>query len=187
MMANRVGCDFEAIRTAFPLASLDLCEGVAVRPLHADDLPALTAFMSNDPEMTWTRRPWNEDNVAYLLGLRLKHYETWGFGPYGVVIEGNLAGMAGIQVWDESDCTVEALVYLARRYWSRGLGRRMLQAILNRAFDDAKVSQVFAATRPENLAAAAIAEAVGFIRVGEGVHFGCPSIEWRATRPAPAS
>ena len=171
-------CDWEAIRNAFPLSPINLDQGISLRPLQLADLDALCLFMTGDPEMTWPRTSWARSNVEYLLEFRLKHYQNYGFGPYGVLLDGRLIGMAGVQVWEETTCSIELLVYLAKEVWLKGLGRKLLIWIIDAARSSGKIKEIYAATREDNNRAINLARRVGFQEFGKGIHFGHPAIKW---------
>src|SRR5439155_6819065 len=140
---------WERLRAAFPLTSLET-EGVILRPLEADDLERLTEILSGDPEMTWPRITWTVENARYLLGLRLQHYERYGFGVYGIEgPDGGLIGMGGPQVWRDGSSDIEVLAYVEKKQWSQGTASVVLKWTLVRAFEIAQIEHVFAATRPE--------------------------------------
>lgn len=172
------GCDWSPIARAFPLADLTLENGIVLRPLTAHDSAALAMILTGDPEMTWTRGVWKQENVDYLLSLRLKHYETYGFGPYAVMIGENLKGMIGVQVWDYQPCSVELLAYVARSEWSRGLATDLGRWVVARCRDLADLQVIYAATREENERSNKLAARLGFVRTGHGQHYGHPAVFW---------
>lgn len=172
-------CDWTAIRAAFPLTEVPLWSGVVLRPLEQSDCDALSEIMAGDPEMTWPRKAWTRENVDYLLGLRLKHYADYGFGPYAILRSGRLIGMAGAQVWDYAPCSIEVLAYVARSEWSRGLAVRVLNWTIERAATFGDVKSIYAATRPENVRAVRLARGLGFAEAGAGEHYGYPAMFWQ--------
>lgn len=168
-------CDWKPVQKAFPLEQIAFRAGIVLRPLEASDLDALCLFMTGDAEMTWPRKPWSRGNVEYLLSLRFKHYSDYGFGPYAIVKNGNVIGMAGAQVWEYAECGIEVLAYVARPYWSTGLAPRVLMWTLMRARHVAGLKYVYAAVRPENERAIRLTQRLGFEETSRGEHYGYPA------------
>jgi RimJ/RimL family protein N-acetyltransferase len=172
---------------AFPLSRLrsdDLAVGL--RPLRAEDAPALFKVMGQDPEMTWTRRRWTQANVDYLLSLRIQHYDAEGFGVYGVVdpADETIIGMAGLQFWDDTSEEVEVIAYVERRRWNGGIAKGVLRWMVDRTWRKCpSVTNIKAATRHDNKAAQALASSLGMQKTGEGDHYGAYSILWDLSRP----
>lgn len=171
-------CDWSSIIRAFPLQHVRLDEQLELRPLTLSDLDSLVDFMVGDAEMTWTQKSWRRENVEYLLSVRLSHYEEYGFGPYGVLIRGALKGMSGVQVWPYAECAIEQVAYIARSEWSKGLATRLLKWGIQQARDVAGVKVLYAATRKDNPRSIGITRKLGFRTIGEGEHFGYPSLFW---------
>lgn len=172
-------CDWSAVRKAFPLERIRINGRILLRPLKADDIDKLSEFLVGDPEMTWTHKAWTRENIKYILSLRLDHYASYGFGPYGVVLDGELRGMVGMQVWEFEECAIEQVAYIAKAEWSQGLATMLLRWGIRRARDVGQLKELYAATRADNQRSIGITERLGFVRIGEGKHFGYPAIYWR--------
>lgn len=166
------------LQGAFPLSKMGLSEEVTLRPLVLSDLDGMCSFLEGDAEMSWSRTPWTIENVSYLLAHRLRHYEDFGFGPYGVISEGGLVGMAGAQIWKEEESSVEVLVYLARDHWGRGLATELLTWSISRLKEFTNQEIVYASTRPENVRAVKMITNLGFEMIGRDTHFGHDAILW---------
>jgi RimJ/RimL family protein N-acetyltransferase len=152
---------------------------ITARPLAESDAADLLAVLGDDPEMTWTRRSWNADNVGYLLRLRLEHY-AYGFGVYALEDgDGTFLGMAGLQFWDDDSEDVEVIAYVRKDRWARGIARTALEWCLKVTFEECPaVTRIVAATRHDNVAAQTLAKRLGMTVTGEGEHYGAPSIYW---------
>lgn len=72
----------QQLQRVFPLIEISLNNSLKLRPLRLEDIDSLCLFLCDDPEMTWSRKVRNRENVNYLLELRLKHYKDFGFGIY---------------------------------------------------------------------------------------------------------
>ena len=170
----------EELKLAFPLSTIRVRNGLIVRPLVKSDLAELIAILAGDPEMSWSRSSWSRANVEYLLSHRLRHYDTHGFGPYAVILDGHLIGMAGAQVWEEGSEAVELLAYIAKSHWGRGLATELLGWSVMRLEHFTKQAHVFATTRPENARARSMVRRLGFQPMGKkSAHFGHEAITWR--------
>lgn len=169
----------EELKTAFPLHQIEVSQDISLRPLTLDDLDDLFGILGGDEGMTWTRRSWTRENVDFLLGLRLAHYEKYGFGVYAVLSYGKLIGMAGVQAWDHADNAVEYVAYVSRDNWNKGISTRVGRWVLERIKEKTSLNEVYAATRHENEGAKSVAQKLGFRKFGEREHFGFPSIQWR--------
>ncbi len=168
-------CNWDVIKKAFPLTEISINNRLSLRRLYQSDAGLLGNFMIGDPDMTWPRVSWTQDNVDYLLGLRLKHYEDYGFGVYGVLLDNELIGMAGIQVWEYEPCSVEVLVYIAKEHWYKGYAVKIMRWLLNRIKVDTDLHELYAAIRLENTAAIKIAKFFKFSKIGENIHYGYPA------------
>ena len=97
-----------------------------VRPASHADLPAITAILeANDEPVTWPgvqRAPY-VDHLLTRPGLRLVVGE----------LDGAVAGMAGSIEFGQPDHRFLTDLYVDPGRQSRGLGRRMLEAVLERA------------------------------------------------------
>ncbi len=179
---DRVAAELAA---AFPLRQIKFSNEILLRPLVKEDLSALTDIMAGDPAMTWTRNTWTQDNVSYLLRLRLTHYKDYRFGMYGVVdtLSGELIGMAGLQFWDDSSPDVEIITYIRRSDWNRGLATELSSWCCAHAFAECpSVERIVAATRHDNIAAQKVARRMAMSVTGEGEHYGARSIFWNVDR-----
>lgn len=152
---------------------------ITARPLNESDAAALLEVLGDDPEMTWTRRSWNADNVEYLLRLRLEHY-AYGFGVYALEDDdGTFLGMAGMQFWDDDSADVEVIAYVRKDRWAQGIARTALKWCVEVTFEECPaVTRIVAATRHDNVAAQTLAKRLGMTVTGEGEHYGAPSIYW---------
>ena len=119
--------DLDDLQIAFPLNTTSIRHGLSVRPLVQGDLNDLDVILTGDPEMSWSRKAWSRANVQFLLSHRQAHYEEYGFGPYGVILDGQLVGMAGAQIWDKGSRSVELLAYIAKSHWGEGLATELLR------------------------------------------------------------
>ena len=175
---TKVESPWSLYQNAFPLIRHHIAADLFLRPLVLSDLNQMCDFLCNNPEMTWTRSSWKRNNVEYLLNYRLEHYDKFGFGVYGIEKSGDLIGMAGAQVWDESDATVEIVAYLSQEYWGFGIANLTLNWTMSQLAAQ-HVQLVYAATAKGNSRSKRMIEALGFNISGHGKHFGKDAIFWK--------
>jgi L-amino acid N-acyltransferase YncA len=139
---------------------------LTIRPARADDLGAITeiyneavltsvATFDTEPKSLDDRRAWFAAH-----------------GPCHPVLvaerEGAVLGWASLSRWSERPAyaeTVEVSVYVAAPHRGRGVGRRLLEAVLDRG-RRAGLHAVIAQIAAENAVSIHLHEAFGFERVG---------------------
>src|SRR5215213_10013924 len=72
---------------------------LVLRPLRADDAPALHAAVYADPAVTWDGTTSSLDEARAALDAKLAHYDEHGFGMLAAVdrADGALLGFGGLQ------------------------------------------------------------------------------------------
>jgi ribosomal-protein-alanine N-acetyltransferase len=137
------------------------------------DGPKLHLVMGNDPEMTWDGTSRSLERTEASIKGRLKHYEDHGFGLWAVIekLSGEMIGQGGLQLLSGTE-EVELVVYVAKRYWNRGIGFEISVGALKYGFTEMDLSRIVSATLPRNRAAQRLAEKLGFRLVLEGNAYG---------------
>jgi RimJ/RimL family protein N-acetyltransferase len=170
-------------REHLSLSDTEVVHGFHLKALSRRDFEALHALNLQAPEMTWDRAPTTEARTGELLTFRLKTYSRWGFGIVGVwTPEDELVGQLGLQPFDNREDRVELVIYLAPRLWGSGHGSSLCSWLLERAFVNAELSEVWAAVRTDNAAAQSFMEKLRFARVDERLYFGHAALMYRVTR-----
>lgn len=147
--------------------------------LRSDDLPQLLHLFANDPEGGWAPGGWTDDDVRFVLQLRLEHYAKYGFGVYAIRNQSaGLMGMAGAQVWIEDEPSdVEVVAFIGREYWRRGLADTVLTYVISE-LAAADLPRVLATTRPDNVKSAGMLTKLGFSRSGRVHHWEVDAVLW---------
>jgi RimJ/RimL family protein N-acetyltransferase len=140
-----------------------------MRPLERGDGLGLFRVMGNDAAMTWDHSLRGEERIGRDLEGRLRHYREHGFGVYGVWLGAVLVGQCGLQVLQGNEAAIEAVVYVGREYWRRGIAAEACTGALRYGFEVRKFPEIYWVTRLENTAARALARELGFVRVREDV------------------
>lgn len=157
-------------------------DGVRLRPLAVDDLPAFLAYR-NDPEVarfqSWTRYT-EEEARAYLERCAAAtrdvpgQWRQWAIewtDPSGGAPV--LAGDCGMRL-DDDGRQAEIGFTLSRALQGRGIGAAAVRLLLEHAFGALGLHRVVAVTDARNAPAARLLERAGFRREGhliQNVHF----------------
>jgi phosphinothricin acetyltransferase len=147
------------------------------RELTAADWPAVEAIyaagIATGNATFETRTPsWDEFDASHLRQHRLV-----------AVLGSEVVGWAALSPTSVRSCyagVVEHSVYVAEHARGRGVGRRLLEALLERA-DDAGIWTVQTSIFPENEASLALHERVGFRVVGRRERIAQLNGVWRDT------
>jgi len=150
---------------------------VEIRELTAEDWPAVEAIYADGiatGDATFeTRTPsWQEFDAGRLAGHRLV-----------AVDDGRVVGWAALAPTSARECyagVVEHSVYVDRAHRGRGIGRRLLEALVARA-DAAGLWTIQTSVFPENAASVALHERLGFRVVGRRERIARRDGVWRDT------
>jgi [ribosomal protein S5]-alanine N-acetyltransferase len=134
-----------------------------LRPLTADDEPALFAVVGDEETMRWFPRPLTHAEVLEWIGKQQARYPS-GTGLLGVVLKetGELIGDCG-PVWHEVDGSQELEIgyHLRRDQWKRGFATEAARAVLDYSVHSLQKERCISLIRPENLPSRRVAERNG--------------------------
>ena len=103
--------------------------------------------------------------VQAWLETCLERYQTWGFGPYAVVRQGNqdVIGYCGLFFFPDLDGKAETEIgyRLARSTWGQGYATEAACAVRDYAFTTLGMKRLIAMIDPSNLASIREAEKIG--------------------------
>ena len=137
-----------------------------VRPLSMQDLPALTAVLSDPAVMEYSiRGVCDEAATRQFIAWCEACYAESGVGPWALEerATGELAGFCGINAEQVDGEEETSLGYrLARRYWHQGLATEAARAVAQYAFDEKGCEPLVAIIEPAHIASIRVAEKVGF-------------------------
>jgi len=150
---------------------------VEIRELRAEDWPAVEAIYADGiatGDATFeTRTPsWDEFDVGRLPGHRLVAVE-----------DGRVLGWAALSPTSARECyagVVEHSVYVDREHRGRGVGHRLMEALVAAA-DAAGMWTIQTSVFPENAASLALHERLGFRVVGRRERIARRDGVWRDT------
>lgn len=105
-----------------------------------------------------------EGTLKY-LGDIIKRYDTGEVNRYGIAIDGGLVG--GISVYVQTCGKAAEIGYwVGRDYWGEGIATRALKAVVDLLEDVEILEKVFLYIHGHNMASEAVANKVGFKKVG---------------------
>jgi phosphinothricin acetyltransferase len=138
----------------------------AVRCIYAEGIATRNATFEEEPPS------WKEFDAGRLADHR-----------FVAVEDGLVVGWVALSPISKRDCyagVVEHSVYVAERAQGRGIGRALMEALLESA-DAAGIWMIQASVFPENAATVALHEKVGFRLVGRRDRIAKLDDEWRDT------
>lgn len=141
-------------------------ERMFVRQLSLDDLPKLTAMLSDPDVMKHSvRGVCDETATRKFIEWCLSCYSSHGIGPWAFIDKNSseLIGVCGIGPERVAGVKEINLGYrLARRYWGKGYASESARAVLSHAFTDLSFESVVVIIDPEHTASLRVAEKAGF-------------------------
>lgn len=136
------------------------------RPLTRDDLPALTAILSDPLVMQYSLRGvCDEQATGQFIDWCLECYAERGTGPWALVEKssGELAGFCGVSPEQVGEVQELNLGYrLATRFWNRGLAVEAARGVLRWVFCQWPLASVVVIIEPAHGASLRVAQKAGF-------------------------
>ena len=156
-----------------------------LRPLTADDLPALIQFRADDEVSRYIggATMQSPEAVTRRLGFYLECHERYGYGMSAIIrkADGVMVGWGGLQPLEDSGET-EVGYGFARAFWGQGYATETAAACLRYGFEQAGLERIVAVAIPENTASRRVMEKLGmrFARVAR--HYGTDCVFYTITR-----
>jgi ribosomal-protein-alanine N-acetyltransferase len=157
---------------------------VGRRPEAGDALAY--ARILTDPrvdEEVWPEHLRTTDRAGEMLEDMIAHWERWGFGPWTVLLDGEVIGYDGLRhasVGGRPE--VELMWFLDAGHWGRGYATEMAREALRVAYEILELDEVVAQTVEGNRASRAVMEKLGLAYERDVVHAGLPHVLYRGTR-----
>jgi ribosomal-protein-alanine N-acetyltransferase len=141
-------------------------DGVALRPLRADDAPAFAAAFADDPELG-ALVGFEEDPDEAWFRDSLDREQRPGF-ELAVTAGGSdaLLGLVIVHHVEVDHGRAEIGFWLVREERGAGLGRRAVTLLVDWLFDHPWMRRLELTTTPANAGALALAQRLGFTREG---------------------
>lgn len=140
-----------------------------LRPMTAQDLPALKRTLQDPIAMTAYEHAFSDEECLQWLDKMLTRYRVDGFGLWAVTLRetGAWIGQCGITFQPWGDRTVHEVGYLFERaFWHHGYATEAAAACRDYAFNTLGVDEVFSIIRDSNLPSQKVAERCGMSRRG---------------------
>ena len=136
------------------------------RLLSRQDLPALTAILSDPKVMEYSLRGvCDEAATAAFIEWCQGCYATHGIGPWALEDKASheLVGFCGVSPEVVNGIEEANLGYrLARRFWNQGLATEAAKGVLDYVRAGGQVESVVVIIEPEHVASLKVAERAGF-------------------------
>ncbi|WP_460422907.1 GNAT family N-acetyltransferase [Pseudomonas sp. ZL2] len=137
-----------------------------VRELSRQDLPALTAILSDPEVMKFSLRGvCDEQMTGAFIDWCVQCYANYGMGQWALVdkASGELVGFCGVSPEQVAGVQEASLGYrLAMRYWRQGLASEAVKGVLEYVFSQQQQPAVIAIIESANVASLRVAQKAGF-------------------------
>jgi RimJ/RimL family protein N-acetyltransferase len=140
-----------------------------LRAPKPSDVDALFAIQRDADAMRFTFVSRAREDTARFLDSYAARFTEDGYAPWTAVLkaERRVVGWGGLsRDPDAPEWGPEVAYFFDRRYWGRGLATELVRAATSYAFDELALPEVFAFTRPANVASRAILRKAGFEVLG---------------------
>ena len=139
-------------------------ENLTLRPWEDEDAQCLYHFAKNPnvgPIAGWPPHESVEDSLNIIKTVFAKR-ET-----YAIVRDGVPIGCVGLLFHPDcnhywGDDSAELGYWVAEEYWNRGYATEASEALINHAFDDLDVKEIYASYRHDNKQSGRVLEKLGF-------------------------
>ncbi|MEG0860444.1 MAG: GNAT family N-acetyltransferase [Pseudomonas sp.] len=159
------------------------------RELSREDLPALTAILSDPEVMKYSVRGVCDAQVTgEFIDWCVHCYSTLGMGQWALIdkVDGELVGFCGVSPEQVAGVEEANLGYrLARRYWNQGLASEAVKGVLDYVFGPLQQPAVIAIIDPEHVASLRVAQKAGFTAFDRVEFHGRPVRVYRLTAGDP--
>jgi ribosomal-protein-alanine N-acetyltransferase len=146
--------------------SVAITERLILRHFHILDAEPMFQVFGDPEVMHFSDGVQTKEWVHNWLRTCLeRYYQTWGFGPYAVVKQGNqdVIGYCGLFYFPDvnGQPEVEIGYRLARSAWGRGYATEAARAVRGYAFHTLGLKRLIAMIDPSNVASIRVAEKIG--------------------------
>lgn len=140
---------------------------LALRPIVADDVPALHRFWTN-PDIRrylWDNRIISVEQVRDIVAASQAFFEEAGSGFFAIALQGRpdeLIGFCGHRRFEDGE-SVELLYGILPEHWGAGLVTEAATEVLRHGFDDCGFDLVVAATDTPNQRSVRVMQRLGMV------------------------
>jgi ribosomal-protein-alanine N-acetyltransferase len=134
-------------------------------------------------EEVWPEHLRTTDRAQDMLKDMIAHWERWGFGPWTVLLDGEVIGYDGVRHADVGGRPeIELLWFFDPDHWGRGYATEMAREAVRVAFEVLELDDLVAETVDVNRASRAVMEKLGMTYERDVVHVGLPHVVYRLRR-----
>ncbi|MCW3021380.1 MAG: family N-acetyltransferase [Conexibacter sp.] len=134
-------------------------------------------------EEAWPEHLRTADRAREMLKDMIAHWERWGFGPWTVLLDGEVIGYDGLRHADVAGRpAIELMWFLDADHWGQGYATEMAREALRVAFEVLELDRVVAETVDVNHASRAVMEKLGMAHVDTVMHAGLPHVVYALRR-----
>lgn len=146
-------------------------ERLLTRPLQVQDTSLLYAFMHKEEVMYAWEHGFTEPEVREWINRQIYRYYTDGVGYWGVTLRENrhiLIGQTGLMKCTIQGKEVTELGYIFDNgYWHKGYAYEAARGVLQYAFNDLELNEVYCTIRPMNKSSVRLAERLNMTLCGD--------------------
>jgi len=157
---------------------------VGRRPEPGDALAYARIFTDGRvAEEVWPEHLRTTDRAADLLQASIAHWERWGFGPWTVLLDGEVIGYDGLRHAEVAGKpAIELMWFLDADHWGQGYATELAREALRVAFEVLELDEVVAQTVDVNHASRGVMEKLGMRHVDTVMHAGLPHVVYSLKR-----
>ncbi|HWH93684.1 MAG TPA: GNAT family N-acetyltransferase [Baekduia sp.] len=157
---------------------------VGRRPEPGDALAYARIFTdARVSEELWPEHLRTTDRARSLLADVIAHWDRWGFGPWTVLLDGEVIGYDGLRHADVGGHPeIELMWFLDADHWGNGYATEMAREAVRVAFDVLELDAIVAQTVAGSRASRAIMEKLGMAYERDAIHAGMPHVVYRLSR-----
>jgi RimJ/RimL family protein N-acetyltransferase len=179
-----VGLGWRTMPIDFGIDQVATARLVGRRPEPGDALAYARIFTDGRvAEEIWPEHLRTTDHARSMLEESIAHWERWGFGPWTVLLDGEVIGYDGLRHADVGGKpAIELMWFLDADHWGQGYATEMAREALRVAFEVLELDEVVAQTTEVNHASRAVMEKLGMEHVDTAMHVGLPHVIYRLRR-----
>lgn len=120
--------------------------------------PNVTKFITATGNMS-------RDEVSQRLNKEITTYKTYKvqYWPVYLLETNEFVGCCGLRPYNLDDNIYEIGIHLKEEFWGQGFAKEICRKVIEYAFDELKVSALFAGHNPNNFKSPQLLKSLGFI------------------------
>jgi len=143
---------------------------VIIRDIDESDAPSIQKYASDEKVARTCNvpHPYPEDGGKEHVQRVLKRRQEGTAYGFSILVDGEFAGIMGINSVDRKAGTTELDYWVASPFWNRGIGTAAAAQAIRYAFERLNLKVLRSACLSKNPASGRVLEKNGFIDIGEG-------------------